>query len=92
MGCPLMSDKKRAQFFKDNPKWVRAWIKAGDKFRRLHPDSKTAHIYDSVYEWFCREVFFVYQRDFEIFGNSLFGKPDYKQLLEDYFGIDLTLK
>ena len=29
MGCPLASRNKRIQFFKENPKWLKAWIRAG---------------------------------------------------------------
>ena len=29
MGCPLQSRKKRIQEFKDNPKFLKAWIRAG---------------------------------------------------------------
>ena len=32
MGCPLASRKKRIQFFKDNPRWLKAWIRAGQKW------------------------------------------------------------
>ena len=31
MGCPLASRNKRIQFFKENPKWLKAWIRAGQK-------------------------------------------------------------
>lgn len=34
-GCPLMSRKARVQFFKDNPKWLKAWIRAFSKTRDL---------------------------------------------------------
>ena len=31
MGCPLQSRRKRIQEFKDNPKFLKAWIRAGQK-------------------------------------------------------------
>lgn len=91
MGCPLASHKKRIEVFKMHPRWVKAWLLAGQKYRTNHPDTKTSQRYSSVYEWFYRDVFFESQADFEEFDNGLFGKPDYKALLEEYFGIDLTL-
>lgn len=92
MGCPLASEKRRIEQFKANPRWVKAWLIAGQKFRNSHPDTKTVKRYSSVYEWFYRDVFFHTQAEFEQFDNSLFGKPDYKSLLEEQFGIDLTIK
>lgn len=31
------------------------------------------------------------QAEFEEFDNSLFGKPNYKELLEEQFNVDLTI-
>lgn len=34
-GCPIMGRKKRVEFFKSNPKWLKAWIRAHSKTRDL---------------------------------------------------------
>lgn len=91
MGCPLQSQKKRLAEFKKRPRLVKAWMRAGQKFRDTHPDSVPCQNYADIYEWITRELFFGAEIDFENFRNGFFGKPDYKALLEEYFNIDLTI-
>ena len=68
---------------------VKAYIRAEQKFRDTHPDSKIAKRYADVYEWAVREFFYDKQWQFEQSQGGMFGNPDYKKMLEDYFGIDL---
>ena len=73
---------------------VKAYLRAGQRFRDTHPDVKTAHEYDDVYMWFTRDVFFETQDKWEQHRNmGLFPDMefDYKEFLERTFGIDLTL-
>ena len=91
MGCPLISPKKRIAYFKEKPRMVKAYLRAGQKYRDTHPDLKTVKRYDTVYEWFTRDVFYPAETAFEKVYDGLFGKPDYKAFLEEQFGIDLTL-
>lgn len=94
MCCPLQSKNKRIAQFKKYPRMVKAYLRAGQKFRDTHPDAKTFHEYDDVYMWFTRDVFFDSQdkweqhRNLGLFPNMEF---DYKAFLEDQFGIDLTI-
>lgn len=89
MCCPLQSKRKRIEAFKQYPNMVKAYIIAGQKFRDTHPDAKTAKMYDNVYEWFVRDVFFEKQKDFNDNERGMFGKIDYKEFLMNYFNINL---
>lgn len=90
MCCPLASKNKRIEQFKRWPNMVRAYIRAGQKFRETHPDVESIGMYSDVYEWFVRDVFYESQSEWERSKQSLFdGRPDYRQMLMDYFHIDL---
>lgn len=89
MCCPLAGHRVRIEYFKRYPNMVKAYIWAGQKFRDTHPDAKTAKMYDNVYEWFVRDVFFEKQKDFNDNERGMFGKIDYKEFLMNYFNINL---
>lgn len=100
MACPLASNKKRIAVFKEHPKLVRQYLRAGKKFWDSHPDCETRKNYADVYEWFVRDVFFVPKRHKGKSENSkmawkavadfnLFGRPDFKAFLEEYFKVNL---
>lgn len=91
MCCPLASRRKRIIEFQKYPKIAKAYLRAGQQFRETHPESKACQIYDNVYEWFTRDVFYSSDADWNKVSTGLFGKPDFKKFLEDKFGIDLTL-
>lgn len=44
-----------------------------------------------MYEYFYRHLFCSSKAEWEAAKHTLFGYPDFKALLEDYFGIDLTI-
>lgn len=89
LGCPLASSKKRLDEFRRYPRLVRLYLRGGQNFLLEHPTVNAAKKYANVYEYFAQEVF--YQNSEWRMGPGIFGIPDYKTLLEDYFGIDLTL-
>ena len=89
MCCPLAFYKKRIEQFKEHPNMVKAYIRAEQKFRDTHPDSKIVRRYADVYEWAVREFFYDKQWQFEQSQGGMFGTPDYKKMLEDYFHINL---
>lgn len=90
MCCPMMYYKKRIEAFKQYPNMVKGYLKAGQKFRDKHPDTKTAKKYSNVYEHFMRNVFFDSPKAWQEFKEeNLFGEFDYKAFLEDYFHIKL---
>lgn len=89
LGCPQMYYKNRIEVFKKYPKLVRAYIRAGKKYMETHPDTVISKKYPDAYAYFYRNVFCISQGDYDRFADGLFGKPDYKKALEDYFGIEL---
>ena len=94
MCCPLQSKNKRVQSFKDNPRMVRFYIKAAQKYLETHPNNKITKLFNgNVYDWFTSQVFCDGERQFrELFGASpIFGNDaiDTKAFLEKEFCIDL---
>ena len=91
MCCPLAGHRGRIEYFKRYPNMVKAYIRAGQKFRDTHPDAKSIKTHPTVYQQFVRDVFFERQKAFEEHtAVGLFAEHiDYKQFLMDYFGIDL---
>ena len=89
MCCPLASVKNRVKQFVEHPGMVKAYIRAVQKFRDSHPDSKIQRRYENVYEWFVRDVFYDRQWQWEQSQGGMFGNPDYKKFFEEYFNITL---
>lgn len=89
MCCPLAGHKKRLEYFRKFPNMVKAYIRAGNKFRETHPNQKVVTRFNDVYEWFYNDVFCKSQHDFEESKMNLFGKRDYKKEIEEYFNIKL---
>lgn len=92
MCCPLIYYKKRLQQFKQWPGMVKAYIRCGNEFLKSHPESKLAKQYSDVYEYFVANVFFDNYKDYaktKLEGDLFDDKPNYKQLIEDYFKIEL---
>ena len=91
MCCPMAYYRKRIEYFKSYPGMVKAYLRAGQKYRDRHPDVKTTHNYRDVYEWFTREIFFEKQSSWENHCTvSQFAPPNYKLFIERYFGIELN--
>ena len=89
VGCPLAYKKRRIKEFKQYPKMVRAWVRAGQKYLETHPQTVAAQTYANGAEFFVRTVYFDYNSQYDDFVNTLFGKTDCKKFLEDYFNITL---
>lgn len=81
MGCPLMSQKKRVKFFLENPRWLKAWVRAGHDYysRRTYNE----------YEMMVCILFYKSFREFNEIQNGLFGKMDCKEVLERRFNVKL---
>lgn len=92
MCCPLAYKPKRIADFKKYPNIVKAYLRAGQKFRASHPDGKNAQMFPDVYTWFVRDVFYPdVPRKWEELNSGMFEHPDYKQFIEQYFNITLKL-
>ena len=91
VGCPLQSRRKRIQEFKDNPKFLKAWIRAGQKRFKSEAyqngDSKY-HFKDAFevmgYQLYCDNI-----EQFKEKTYTLFGEFDWKEFLEKEFNIDM---
>lgn len=91
MCCPLATERKRILYFKEVPKMVRCYLRAGKKFWDTHPEAKVRQRYADVYEWFTRDLFYPREKDWQKANDTLFEKPNYKEFLEQQFGVDLTI-
>lgn len=90
MCCPMASRKKRIEQFKQYKGMVKLYINAEQKFIDTHPNSASAKIHNnSAIECFVRDVFCENAREFEMIKSGMFGEPDFKKYLEDYFDIKL---
>ena len=92
LGCPLASRKKRIQEFKENPKLLKAWIRAGQKRFKSEAyqngDSKY-HFKDAFevmgYQLYCENI-----EQFKEKTYTLFGEFDWKDFLQKEFNIDMS--
>ena len=92
IGCPLASRKKRIQFFKENPKWLKAWIRAGQKryTSEKYQNGKAKHKFKDAFEamgylLYCENI-----EDFEEKTHTMFGEFDWKEFLQKEFRIDMS--
>lgn len=89
MCCPLVYYKRRIKEFQARPNMVKAYLRAGRKYLETHPDSELKAKYHDEYAYFVRNLFFDRDEKFEMFDQSIFGRPDYKKFLEEFFNITL---
>lgn len=92
MCCPLMYYKKRLKAFKQYPGMVKAYLRCGNEFLKIHSESKVAKQYSDVYEYFVANAFFDNHKDYvkaNLWGGIFGESVDYKKFLEDYFHITL---
>ena len=90
IGCPLKSDRGLADF-KANPRFLKAYLRAGKKWWDSHPNVASVRNFRTVYDLFVHNVFFDSYADFRrgVGLDGLFEPVDCKKFLEDYFGIEL---
>ena len=92
MGCPLVSRKKRIQFFKDNPRWLKAWIRAGQKryTSEKYQNGKAKYKFKDAFEAMGYMLYCDNMEDFKEKTHSmLFGDFDWKEFLQKEFNIDM---
>ena len=92
MGCPLASRKKRIQFFKENPKWLKAWIRAGQKWyiSEKYQNGKAKYKFKDAfeamgYQLYCDNIEQLKEKTY-----GLFGEFDWKEFLQKEFKIDMS--
>lgn len=87
MCCPLASKNNRIAQFRQYKGMVRFYINAAQKFLDNHP--KYQYKYKDAVEWFYRDVFCTSNESWRLAKSGLFGIPDFKKFLEDYFDVKL---
>ena len=92
MGCPLQSRKKRIQVFKDNPKYLKAWLKAGNKFYSSdkYQNGKSKHKFKDVFAAMGYQLYCDNMEQFKTMTYGLFGEFDWKEFLQNEFKIDMS--
>ena len=92
MGCPLASRNKRIQFFKENPKWLKAWIRAGQKrytseaYQNGKANFKFKDAFEAMgYLLYCDNIEQLKEKTY-----GLFGEFDWKEFLQKEFKIDMS--
>ena len=92
IGCPLQSRKKRIQEFRDNPKMLKAWIRAGqkyflsDKYQKGKSYFKFKDAFESMgYQLYCDNI-----EQFKEKTYGMFGAFDWKEFLQKEFKIDMS--
>ena len=91
MGCPLVSRKKRIQFFKDNPRWLKAWIRAGQKryTSEKYQNGKAKYKFKDAFEAMGYILYYDNIQQFEERTYNLFGEVNWKEFLQKEFNIDM---
>ena len=92
MGCPLASRKKRIQFFKENPKWLKAWIRAGQKryTSEVYQNGKAEHKFKDAFDAMGYMLYCDSMEQFKTMTYGLFGEFDWKEFLQKEFNIDMS--
>ena len=92
MGCPLASRKKRIQFFKDNPKWLKAWIRAGQKryTSEKYQNGKANFKFKDAFEAMGYMLYCDNTEQFKEKTYGMFGDFDWKEFLQKEFKIDMS--
>lgn len=89
MACPLATIHKRLDSFKQHPVMVREYIRNGAIYMSTHPDAKTAKRFTDPFSYFYANTFFRSLSKYYETTNSFYQAPNVKQLLEEYFQVNL---
>ena len=92
MGCPLKSKKKRIQEFKDNPRLLKAWIRAGQKWytSEKYQNGKAKYKFKDAFEAMGYMLYCDNIQQFEERTYNLFGEFNWKEFLQKEFRIDMS--
>ncbi len=91
VGCPLTSKKKRIQEFKENPKMLKAWIRAGQKYftSEKYQNGKAKVKFKDAFEAMGYMLYCENMDAFKEMTYGLFGEFDWKKFLQKEFNIDM---
>ena len=92
VGCPLASKKKRIQEFKENPKMLKAWIRAGQKYftSEKYQEGKSYFSFKDAFQAMGFSLFCENLQQFKERTYGLFGDFDWKEFLQKKFNIDMS--
>ena len=92
MGCPLKSKGKRIQEFKENPKLLKAWIRAGQKFytSEKYQKGKSKYKFKDAFEAMGYQLYCDNMEQFKEKTYGMFGDFDWKEFLQKEFKIDMS--
>ena len=92
MGCPIQSRKKRIQEFKDNPRLLKAWIRAGQKRYKseAYQNGGAKHKFKDAFEAMGYLLFCENMDEFKEKTYGMFGDFDWKEFLQKEFNIDMS--
>ena len=92
MGCPLQSHKKRIQVFKDNPKYLKAWMSAGQKryTSESYQNGKAKFKFKDAFQAMGYLLYCNNMEQFKTMTYGLFGEFDWKEFLQNEFKIDMS--
>ena len=92
VGCPLQSRKKRIQGFKDNPKMLKAWIRAGQRWyiSEKYQNGKAKHKFKDAFESMGYQLYCDNIEQFKEKTYGMFGDFDWKEFLQKEFKIDMS--
>ena len=92
MGCPIQSRRKLIQEFKDNPKLLKAWIRAGQKRYKseAYQNGGAKHKFKDAFEAMGYLLFCENMDEFKKKTYGMFGDFDWKEFLQKEFKIDMS--
>lgn len=92
MGCPLISKKKRIQLFKENPKMLKAWIRAGQKYftSEKYQEGKAYFRFKDAFQAIGFTLFCENLQQFKERTYGLFGEFNWKEFLQKEFNVDMS--
>lgn len=88
LGCPMKSDAGRVDY-KAYPKLFRQVVRSVLIWWQTHPQAKSIQKFGSPYGLIAHNLFYRSYADWLADDRSLFGKRNWKEFLERYFGIGL---
>ena len=92
MGCPIQSRRKMIQEFKDNPKLLKAWIRAGQKryTSEAYQNGGAKHKFKDAFEAMGYMLYCENMDEFKERTYGMFGDFDWKEFLQKEFKIDMS--
>ena len=91
IGCPMATEWKRREQYRQYPRLLKAQIKAANKYFVSHPNAKIHKYFNSIYDMFYRDLFYRSSREYISDNEGLLFPRDSKAILEKYFNINLTI-